>query len=175
MMSDSLDQSSRAGHPSTDVRLADVFSCDRVRLNVEVSSKRRLIEIVAKLFATGSQHEMNKDTVFRSLIERERLGSTCVGAGVMIPHSRLNGLPQPLGAVVQMATPLQAEAEDEIPVSLVCGLLVPADCSDLHVRILARLAQGFAENNLCQRLMDAKDAAEVIDQLVKFDSETPRQ
>lgn len=174
-MSDSLDHSSSAAHPGTDVQLKDVFSCDRVQLNVAVSSKRRLIEVVAKLFADGSQQVMNKDTVFRSLLERERLGSTCVGNGVMIPHSRLHDLPAPLGAIIRMSTPLNSEADDEIPISLVCGLLVPADCSDLHTRILAKLAQGFVERNLHQRLMKAADRTELIDQLVKFDNETARR
>ena len=171
-MSDSLDQSPSAGRPETDVRLNEVFSSDRVQLNVAVSSKRRLIEVIAKLFANSSEHVMNKDTVFRSLIERERLGSTCVGNGVMIPHSRLHSLPAPLGAIVRVTTPLSTEADDEIPISLACGLLVPAECSDLHIRILAKLAQGFAERNLHSQLMDAANEAEIIDQLVKFDNES---
>ena len=123
----------------------DVFSCDRIRTNIEVTSKRRLFEIIAKLFITGRPHAMNKDTVFRSLLERERLGSTCVGKGVMIPHSRLHGLASPLGAVVHLATPLHLEADDEVPVFLACGLLVPAECSDLHIRILARAGGGVRQ------------------------------
>ncbi len=174
-MSDSSDHSLVTERPGADVRLNQVFSCDRIQLDVEVSSKRRLLEVVSKLFANGSEHVMNKNTVFRSLLERERLGSTCVGNGVMIPHSRLHSLPAPLGVVVRMATPLEADADDNTPVSLACGLLVPAECSDLHIRILGRLAEGFAEHNLHQRLMAAQDERELFDQLVIFDNETSRR
>lgn len=170
-MNENVDQSSQAGHPEMDVRLADVFSCDRIRLNVEVKSKRRLIELIAKLFANSSEYVMNKDTVFRSLLERENLGSTCLGNGVMVPHSRLHGLTSPLGAVVQMTTPLKVDAHDEMPVSLACGLLVPAECSDLHIRILARLAEGFSEHNLYQRLIHAENESELFEELVKFDEQ----
>lgn len=174
-MSDSQDQSQSAERPDADVRLNKVFACSRIQIDVEVSSTRRLIEVIAKLFANGSQHEMHKDTVFRSLLERERLGSTCVGNGVMIPHSRLHSLPAPIGAIVRMTTPLEVDADDDTPVSLACGLLVPAECSDLHIRILARLAEGFVERDLHQRLMGALDERELYDQLVQFDNETPRR
>ena len=36
-MNENVDQSSQAGRPEADVRLADVFSCDRIRLNVQRS------------------------------------------------------------------------------------------------------------------------------------------
>lgn len=170
-MSDSPDQSPFAACPHTQVRLGDVFARDRVQLDVTVSSKRRLIEVIAKLFANGSRHAIDKDTVFRSLIERERLGSTCVGNGVMMPHSRLHSLPAPLAAIVRMSVPLTLEADDGIPVSLVCGLLVPAECSDTHIRILAKLAEGFAEQNLHDRLMGAASETEIIEQLARLDSE----
>ncbi len=174
-MSDAKDQPLSAERRDEDVRLNQVFSCSRIQIDVEVSNTRRLIEVISKLFASGSQHEMHKDTVFRSLLERERLGSTCVGNGVMIPHSRLHSLPAPIGAIVRMATPLEVDTASDAPVSLACGLLVPAECSDLHIRILARLAEGFVERDLHQRLMDAKDERELFDQLVQFDDETPRR
>ena len=174
-MSDANDHSLTAERPSADVRLNEVFSCSRIQFDVEINSKRRLLEVLAKLFANGSEHVMNKDTVFRSLLERERLGSTCVGNGVMIPHSRLHSLPAPLGAIVRMTTPLALDSDDDLPVCLACGLLVPAECSDLHIRILARLAQGFAEHQLKQQIMAAKDKNEIFDQLIKFDNETPRR
>jgi len=171
-MSDAIDQSAVAERHDADLRLAVVFSCERIELNAEVSNKRRLLEVIARLFADGSAHLMNKDTVFRSLLERERLGSTCVGDGVMIPHSRLHSLPAPLGAIVRLPVPLQMEEEDDPAVSLACGLLVPAECSDIHVRILGRLAQGFTETNLHQQLMAARDKTELYEQLVKFDHAT---
>ncbi len=176
MMSDSLDQHATAVERSaSDVRLGDVFCCARIRLKAEVSNKRRLIEVLSKLFANGSKHVMNKDTVFRSLLERENLGSTCVGNGVMIPHSRLHSLPAPMGAIVGIEPPLDVDADDGKPVSLACGLLVPADCSDLHIRVLARLAEGFAEHGLNRRLLKAADEAEVFDQLLQFDNEMLHQ
>ncbi len=173
-MSDVPNHYSSVVRAPMDVRLKDVFSCDRIRTNIEVTSKRRLFEIIAKLFITGRPHAMNKDTVFRSLLERERLGSTCVGKGVMIPHSRLHGLASPLGAVVHLATPLHLEADDEVPVFLACGLLVPAECSDLHIRILARLAAGFDSRNLHQQLSQSPDEMEIFHQLMAFESDTQR-
>ncbi len=168
-VSNAADHSSRVGTAETEVRLTEVFSSDRIRINVEVNSTRRLFEIIAKLFVDGSQQVMNKDTVFRSLLEREQLGSTCVGNGVMIPHSRLHGLSAPLGAVVHLTTPLAVEADDNQPVFLACGLLVPAECSDLHIRILARLAEGFAKPEIHQRLREAQDETEIFDRLMQLD------
>ena len=175
-MSDTPDKSIVAAAAHSDaVRLKDVFSSTRIQVRAEIGSIRCLLDQMATLFIGENHQMMNKSTIFRSLIERERLGSTCVGNGVMIPHCRLNSLPHPIGAVVTMATPLDVDVDEDdgSQVSIACGILVPADTdsSVVHTKILGKLAEGFAEHNLFQQLMNASDENELFANLVKFDEQ----
>ena len=173
-MSDSSDRSSDGAPSEYETRLREVFSPERIQTDVQVSSLKRMIESMSGLFTKNNQHAIDKDTVFRALLERERLGSTCVGNGVALPHGRLNGLPNAVGAIMRMKTPLDMDASDEKPVFIVCGLLVPADCADAHIKILAKLARGFEEHNLHQRMMEAEDSEAIFVEIVKFDAELTR-
>ena len=60
------------------------------------------------------------------LFAREKLGSTGLGQGVAIPHGRIKGLKDALGAFIRLAEPVPFDAPDGRPVSLLFVLLVPA-------------------------------------------------
>ena len=113
---------------------------ERVAVDIHVSSKKRLMEEIATLLTRGNP-SLNKDTVFQLLVEREHLGSTGIGNGIAIPHARLNGLGSPTAAVLRLTKPLPFDAIDGEPVSLVLALIVPADATQDHLKILAALAQ----------------------------------
>jgi len=97
--------------------------------------------------------------VFESLFARERLGSTGLGQGVAIPHGRIKGLKDALGAFVRLAQPVPFDAPDGKPVSLVFALLVPEQATEKHLEILSELAQMFSDRALREALAGAADAA----------------
>ena len=71
---------------------------DHVLCCPEVTSKKRLLEVVSELLATDLSH-ISAHEIFDSLINREKLGSTGLGRGVAIPHGRIAALEQPVAAV----------------------------------------------------------------------------
>ena len=91
--------------------------------DLAASSKKRLFEQVGLLFE--NQHGIARGVVFESLFARERLGSTGLGQGVAIPHGRIKGLKDALGAFVRLSQPVPFDAPDGKPVNLVFALLVP--------------------------------------------------
>src|SRR5207302_6507782 len=100
--------------------------------------KKRLFEQAGLLFE--NHHGLARSLVFDSLFARERLGSTGLGQGVAIPHGRIKGLKEALGAFWRLAQPLPFDAPDGNPVSLVFVLLVPEDrkstrLNSSHVKI----------------------------------------
>lgn len=117
------------------------------------SSKKKLFEHAAQLFSQLSG--LKKQDVFNSLFERERLGSTALGYGVAIPHGRIKGLGDAVGALYRMAPPLEFDAPDGQPVSLCFVLLVPQDANEHHLQILGELAQLFGDAATRNQLQSA--------------------
>jgi len=127
-----------------------------VLLDLPVSSKKRLFEQVGLLFENN--HGIARSLVFDSLFARERLGSTGLGQGVAIPHGRIKGLKDALGAFVRLAQPVPFDAPDGKAVTLLFVLLVPEQATEKHLQILSELAQMFSDRALREAMAAAADA-----------------
>lgn len=97
-------------------------------------------------------HTLSDMDILDALIGRERLGSTGLGHGVALPHSRVDRIESPLAALITLKEGVDFEAADGEPVDLVVGLLVPQDCNDDHLKILANLARRFSDAAFRERL-----------------------
>ena len=134
--------------------ITDLITSDRIVCDSEVASKKRVIEIMSELLATG-QPDLAVRPIFDSLIGRERLGSTGLGHGVALPHGRFEHSQQAIGAFVKLKKGVDFDAIDRQPVDLVFGLLVPDHYTDEHLKILSYLAEMFSDRFFCQQLRDA--------------------
>src|SRR4051794_37544449 len=103
--------------------IAKLLPPANVMLDLHVSSKKRLFEQIGLLFENNNG--IARSVVFESLFARERLGSTGLGQGVAIPHGRIKGLKEALGAFMRLDQPVPFDAPDGRPVHLVFALLVP--------------------------------------------------
>lgn len=130
-----------------------------VLLDVDVSSKKRVFEQAGLLFENN--HQIARSLVFDSLFAREKLGSTGLGQGIAIPHGRIKGLKEAIGAFVRTKQPIPFDAPDTQNVSLVFVLLVPDRATDLHLQILSELAQMFSDKPLRERLLTAQTPTEL--------------
>jgi PTS system nitrogen regulatory IIA component len=128
-----------------------------VLLDLQVSSKKRLFEQVGLLFENN--HGIARSLVFDSLFARERLGSTGLGQGVAIPHGRIKGLKDALGAFVRVEQAVAFDAPDGKPVQLLFVLLVPEQATEKHLQILSELAQMFSDRALRESMAAAPDGA----------------
>lgn len=135
--------------------IAKLLPPSNVVLDLTVSSKKRLFEQVGLLFENN--HGIARSLIFDSLFARERLGSTALGQGVAIPHGRIKGLKEALGAFVRLAQPVPFDAPDGKPVSLVFVLLVPEQATEKHLQILSELAQMFSDRALRDSMSSAPD------------------
>jgi len=127
-----------------------------VLVDLQASSKKRLFEQAGLLF---ENHDgLARSLVFDSLFARERLGSTGLGQGVAIPHGRIKGLKEALGAFIRLAQPIPFDAPDGAPVTLAFVLLVPEKATEKHLQILSELAQMFSDRVLREAMSAAADA-----------------
>lgn len=140
--------------------IAPLVTPDTTLLDIDFTSKKKLFEHAADLFART--HDLKAADIFTSLFERERLGSTALGCGIAIPHGRIKGLKDAHGAFYRLGTPLDFDAPDNQPVSLCFILLVPKDANERHLQILGELAQLFGDETMRGKLMKLANPAEFI-------------
>lgn len=139
--------------------LTKLLPLKNIALGLEVSSKKRLFEQAGLVFENN--HGIARSTVFDSLFARERLGSTGLGHAIAVPHGRIKGIKEAVGAFFRLATPVPFDAPDGAPVGLVFVLLVPDHAGQQHLEILAELAHFFSDREVRAQLMNAPTAAQL--------------
>jgi PTS system nitrogen regulatory IIA component len=140
--------------------VSGILPATNVVVGLDVASKKRAFERIGELLEAGSHLAHN--TVFESLFAREKLGSTGLGEGIAIPHGRIKGLHEAVGALIKLKTPIPFDAPDGRPVSLLFVLLVPEQATDMHLQILGELAQMFSDKPMRTRLGACDDASELF-------------
>jgi len=154
-------------------QIAKLLPLTNVLLDPEAGSKKRVFERVGLLFENN--HNIGRSVVFDSLFAREKLGSTALGQGVAIPHGRIKGLKDALGALVRMSEPIPFDAPDGAPVKLIFVLLVPERATDLHLQILSELAQMFSDPSFRERLSAAATAVDAHRLITEWQADAENQ
>ncbi len=138
------------------MKIAEILSPDRVSQGHTFTSKKKTLEELAALLARGVPGVQAAD-ILTSLAAREKLGSTGLGHGVAIPHGRMAGVSQSVGAFMRLKHPLDYDAHDGQPVDLVFGLLVPQGATETHLKHLAAIAEMFSDSTFCQKARESSD------------------
>lgn len=138
------------------MKLNAILSPDRVASGVSVTSKKKALEELSRLLAKGTE-SLSATDIFNGLTAREKLGSTGLGHGVAIPHGRMAGIANSVGAFVRLKHPVDYDAHDGQPVDLVFGLVVPVAATEEHLKHLAAIAEKFSEEEFCKKVRAAKD------------------
>ena len=143
------------------VKIADFLAVDRIALDLDISSRKRLLQHIARVTTTGLD-DVEEDCVFKTIAERERLGSTGLGKGIAVPHGRIANLKEPVVSLVRLKHPIDYEAPDDRPVWLIVGLLVPGEANSTHLQLLANLATRFQDQHFIDALRSSDNAEEVM-------------
>lgn len=143
------------------MKLSAILTPARVASGLVVTSKKKALEELSRLLAQGAG--LDEQDILNGLSAREKLGSTGLGHGVAIPHGRLNGVKNSVGAFVRLKHPVDYDAHDGQPVDLLFGLIVPAAATEEHLKHLASIAEKFSDDGFCKDARAAGDAKSLHD------------
>lgn len=148
--------------------ITDILTPSRTVIDAEASSKKRALEKVSS-FISEDIPSLNASSLFKSLIAREKLGSTAIGQGIAIPHCRLQHCQHIAGALVRLTAPVDFDAMDEEPVDLLFVLLVPDEACEEHLQVLGQLARLFSDEDCRSALRSATSSEAMYEIAVAFD------
>jgi PTS system nitrogen regulatory IIA component len=138
--------------------IVELLTPDRIVPHLRAAGKKQALQELAKKAAevTG----VDERTIFDTLLERERLGTTGVGEGIAIPHGRLPQIDRVHGVFARLDEPVDFEAIDDQPVDLIFLLLAPEDAGADHLKALARVSRLLRDPATCKKLRgsESRDA-----------------
>jgi CBS domain containing-hemolysin-like protein/mannitol/fructose-specific phosphotransferase system IIA component (Ntr-type) len=133
----------------------DLFARAVTEANLPPGDRREAISYLIARLKTA-RPDLDSKTAFEAVIERESKFASAVGRGVIVPHARLPGLPEPIIAVGRYAKPASFPTPDNVPVRLVFLILTPVETPVIQLKILQRIASLVTNENLRRKLWRAK-------------------
>jgi len=137
--------------------LSSILRPEAVKVVSNVTSKKRLFHTLSDL--AFDVLEIETESAFSALLERENLGPTGVGHGVALPHARLSGLTSVHGIFVRLDKAIDFEAVDRQPVDLVFALFAPTASGVDHLKALASVSRQLRDESICAKLRANSDTS----------------
>ena len=131
-----------------------------VACRAEIRTKEELFEYIAE--NAEKYAEIPKDSVFKSLTERETYGSTGIGKGVAVPHCRIKGSKNVVIQVISLADPMPYGSSDGEDVSLVFSLIVPEGNNLLYLKLISRISMLCSDENMRKSLVEAQNPEKIL-------------
>lgn len=97
------------------------------------------------------------DELYRSLWEREELGSTVISSGVAVPHCKLAGLDRVVVAIGLSRKGVDFDADDGAPVQLFFLVVSPQESPAGHLRSLAAISKWIKADHHVERILELDD------------------
>lgn len=130
--------------------MIDLIVPEAVIASVKATSKKQALHEIA-----GRAHDvygLDARVVLEGLLAREKLGSTAMGGGVAIPHTRMAGVDRIMGIFARLEKPVDFDAADGQGVDLMYVLLAPEQAGADHLRALAKVSRLLRDSTICAKL-----------------------
>lgn len=137
-----------------------LLSPERTLFVQELESKKRVFDTLSKLLSQ-KQTQLSKDQIFDFLIEREKLGSTTLGAGIALPRARVP-IKQPYAALLLLNEGIAIESPDKQPVTVFMALMLPETSPETYSGMISRLMACFSARPVAEELAETSEPEIVI-------------
>lgn len=127
-----------------------------VFIDAIAQSKKAVLEQVSTLLCQQNP-ALCHDVLFNAYWQREQLGSTAIGHGVVIPHIHIK-CQKVQWCFLRLLHPVDFGAEDKQPADLVMALMVPEGSHDTHLKLLRAVVKLFSCDKFrrhCRNLNDS--------------------
>jgi fructose-specific phosphotransferase system IIA component len=147
----------------------DFLSPDDVILDLRAADKKSAVTEMVELLKKQKKIKDSPEAL-DTLLQREKLGSTGIGQGVAIPHSRCNAVSKQIAALAISRKGVEFESLDGEPVSIIFLLLCPEEANSIHLQAMARISRLLKDKLFRQSLIDAKSVEEVCMLITQADA-----
>ena len=151
------------------MKIQDLLQKNAILPDITQRGKNEVLHIMATFMATLYGLPDGED-IARKIIEREVDMSTGIGYGIAIPHARISGIDRLYLSVGRSLEGIEFKAIDELPVHLLFMMLSPKNTSSEHTQILSKLSRIMSYEEVRSKLLEAKNAEELLDIIVKSEN-----
>ncbi len=152
------------------MKLTDFVVKDAILPNLDVSTKEDAIrQMVEGLTKAGSISSDDSEGIVSAILKREELGSTGIGNGVAVPHTKHPSVDNLIATVAIAPEGVDFASLDNEDVFILFLLVSPPDRPGDHLRGLENISRHLRNQNFCNFLKQSKEVEDIWELLTEAD------
>ena len=153
------------------MKFADFISPKAIQPQLAAQDREGVIdELVTSLIDAGEIKASDKQNIIEASLKREELGSTGIGRGVAVPHTKHSSAGQLTGTVGVSVDGVDFNSLDGGKVQLFFLLVSPPDLPQDHLRALENISRQLRDDMFCRFLRQAKTVKDIQQLLEEADN-----
>ena len=152
------------------MKFADFITTKAIRAELKAQSKEAVVEeLVQALLDAGEIEADQQEDIVASIMKREELGSTGIGRGVAVPHTKHPSVQKLVGTVGVSEEGVDFDSLDGERVQLFFLLISPPERPGDHLRALENISRQLRDETFCRFLKQSKTADDINQLLQEAD------
>jgi PTS system fructose-specific IIA component/PTS system nitrogen regulatory IIA component len=153
------------------MKFSDFINVASIKANLEADEKSTVIqELVHSLASAGAIAAADVPGIVAAIMKREELGSTGIGRGVAVPHTKHGSVERLVGTVGVSSEGVDFNSLDGDKVHLLFLLVSPPDRPGDHLRALENISRQLRDDTFCRFLKQARSAQDIQQLLDEADN-----
>jgi PTS system fructose-specific IIA component/PTS system nitrogen regulatory IIA component len=135
--------------------MSDFVVREAIVPDLKATTKEGVVrEMVESLRTAGYFKGSDPEDLIKAILKREQLGSTGIGKGVAIPHTKHSGVDRLIGTLAVSKAGIPFDAVDGEPVYVLVLLCSPQDRPGDHLRALENVARSMRDDGFVRSLRE---------------------
>lgn len=152
------------------MKFSDFISQGAIQATLSSNTKESVIgELVDSLQQAGEISSTDREDIVKAILKREELGSTGIGRGIAVPHTKHPSVKKLVGTVGVSSVGVDFDSLDGETVQLFFLLISPPDRPSDHLRALENISRQLRDETFCRFLKQAKTKADILQLLAEAD------
>lgn len=152
------------------MKFSDFVKTEAIQSELKSSDKEGVIrDLVTSLVESGELGADNQESIVQAILKREELGSTGIGRGIAVPHTKHPSVAKPVGTVGVCPEGVDFQSLDGEQVQLFFMLISPPDQPNDHLRALENISKQLQDETFCRFLKQSKTSEDIQQILTEAD------
>lgn len=152
------------------MKFADFVCRESVSTELTSFDKESVVREMVKMLQDGGHVAAGEyESIVKAIMKREDLGSTGIGRGVAVPHTKHPSVDKLIGTVAVSREGVDFNSLDGEQVQLFFLLISPPDRPGDHLRALESISRQLRNDTFCRFLKQAKSPDDVLTLLDEAD------